>query len=492
MARRPERRPSRAATNPTSTQTATAAGDEDDLLRLAQIDLPRGERRHAPNMTGLGSAGRPPPVRGSAVAAGFPPPGRPSPVRPQRSRHRPGHRSFPLRRGPSRWLWGRGGTAMTAQMVHAGADTAGRHRPASRRPRRRPRPASGDAARGHAALLPPRTQRRARVLLRRGPDQVRRVGGGLAALWVCVLGLARPPVDPATPPVSSGWPAVHRPHHAARVHSRVLSSRSCWPACDRPPARLTVERPAAGSPWSSPPGTRPTRIGETVDYLAEQDYDGPYRVILVDNGSTDEHGGHRPGAGRASTGSTCRAGGDHAGQEQRPQHRVGCGRDAAGHHGRCRHAAAPLRRAPAARPLPVLAERRRRRRGQRARAQQPTSFWARVQEWDYFLGIASVKRMQGLYQGTLVAQGAFSLYETKAVRAARRLARRHRRGHRADLEAPPHEPPGLLRAAVGGVHLGARGPADLRPPALPVGPGDDRGAAHRPTVAPASAHGPGA
>lgn len=28
----------------------------------------------------------------------------------------------------------------------------------------------------------------------------------------------------------------------------------------------------------------------------------------------------------------------------------------------------------------------------------------RLQEWDYFLGIASIKRMQGLYQGTLVAQ----------------------------------------------------------------------------------------
>ena len=44
--------------------------------------------------------------------------------------------------------------------------------------------------------------------------------------------------------------------------------------------------------------------------------------------------------------------------------------------------------------------------------------WTRMQEWDYFLGIASVKRMQGLYQGTLVAQGAFSLYRTEAVLAA--------------------------------------------------------------------------
>ena len=44
------------------------------------------------------------------------------------------------------------------------------------------------------------------------------------------------------------------------------------------------------------------------------------------------------------------------------------------------------------------------------------SFWARIQEHDYFLGIASIKRMQGLFQGTLVAQGAFSLYRTDSVR----------------------------------------------------------------------------
>lgn len=41
---------------------------------------------------------------------------------------------------------------------------------------------------------------------------------------------------------------------------------------------------------------------------------------------------------------------------------------------------------------------------------------AKIQEWDYFLSIASIKRMQGLYQGTLVAQGAFSLYKTSVVK----------------------------------------------------------------------------
>lgn len=40
----------------------------------------------------------------------------------------------------------------------------------------------------------------------------------------------------------------------------------------------------------------------------------------------------------------------------------------------------------------------------------------RIQEWDYFHGIAAVKRLQSLYQGTLVAQGAFSAYDTNVLR----------------------------------------------------------------------------
>lgn len=39
----------------------------------------------------------------------------------------------------------------------------------------------------------------------------------------------------------------------------------------------------------------------------------------------------------------------------------------------------------------------------------------KVQEWDYFLGIGTIKRTQSLFQGTLVAQGAFSLYDRKTV-----------------------------------------------------------------------------
>jgi len=39
-----------------------------------------------------------------------------------------------------------------------------------------------------------------------------------------------------------------------------------------------------------------------------------------------------------------------------------------------------------------------------------TNLLCGMQKWDYFHGIAAVKRMQSMYHGTLVAQGAFSLY----------------------------------------------------------------------------------
>ena len=44
------------------------------------------------------------------------------------------------------------------------------------------------------------------------------------------------------------------------------------------------------------------------------------------------------------------------------------------------------------------------------------SICTKMQTFDYFLGIAGVKKLQSLYQGTLVAQGAFSLYDVETVR----------------------------------------------------------------------------
>ena len=44
------------------------------------------------------------------------------------------------------------------------------------------------------------------------------------------------------------------------------------------------------------------------------------------------------------------------------------------------------------------------------------SFITRLQEWDYTLGIFGVKLIQGNYNSTLVAQGAFSAYKTKILK----------------------------------------------------------------------------
>jgi len=44
------------------------------------------------------------------------------------------------------------------------------------------------------------------------------------------------------------------------------------------------------------------------------------------------------------------------------------------------------------------------------------NFLTKLQEWDFFQGIAVVKRTQSLLQGTLVAQGAFSIYETAIIK----------------------------------------------------------------------------
>jgi len=40
----------------------------------------------------------------------------------------------------------------------------------------------------------------------------------------------------------------------------------------------------------------------------------------------------------------------------------------------------------------------------------------RIQKYDYLLSITSIKRMQGIFSSTLVAQGAFSLYRTELIR----------------------------------------------------------------------------
>lgn len=159
-------------------------------------------------------------------------------------------------------------------------------------------------------------------------------------------------------------------------------------------------------------------IADTVASLAEQDYEGPLSVILIDNGSTDATGEVARRAAVA-TGLALEVvvestpGKSHA--LNTGLARVSSGlvitvdADTVLHRSAVRLLVARL----ASSPEPVRAV-----AGAVLVRNSRATFWSRLQTWDYFLGIASVKRMQGLFQNTLVAQGAFSLYRTDAVRAA--------------------------------------------------------------------------
>jgi poly-beta-1,6-N-acetyl-D-glucosamine synthase len=160
------------------------------------------------------------------------------------------------------------------------------------------------------------------------------------------------------------------------------------------------------------------RIQETIARVAGQDYLGPIEVLVVDNGSTDGTRAVAEAFG-AATGQPVRCI-----SEPRPgkSHALNTGLAAVGtelvitldadtllHPQAVRQLVARLLSAPV--DVQAVA-------GSVLVRNSRDNLWTRMQEWDYFLGIASVKRMQGLYQGTLVAQGAFSLYRTQAVLAA--------------------------------------------------------------------------
>lgn len=158
------------------------------------------------------------------------------------------------------------------------------------------------------------------------------------------------------------------------------------------------------------------QINQTLQYIANQDYDGSIHVIVVDNASTDE-------TYRVAQESGKELGlGVYVIKEDNPgkfnalnkalnyvvtDYVITLDADTLLHKSAVRYIVSRIKSAPddvCAVAGSVLVKNSR------------TSFVAKLQEWDYFLGISSIKRMQGLYQGTLVAQGAFSLYKTNALK----------------------------------------------------------------------------
>ena len=160
-----------------------------------------------------------------------------------------------------------------------------------------------------------------------------------------------------------------------------------------------------------------TRIEETLTYAGRQDYAGPLELVVVDDGSTDGTAEivRRLAAADSRIRLIERA---HAGKAQALNAALGTieaplvatiDADTLLMPNALTRAVTRLLVSPSdtvAVAGTVLA------RNSRA------NLLARIQEWDYFLGIASVKRQQALLQGTLVAQGAFSVYNTRSLRDA--------------------------------------------------------------------------
>lgn len=158
------------------------------------------------------------------------------------------------------------------------------------------------------------------------------------------------------------------------------------------------------------------RIRNTLQYIAEQDYRGRISVILVDNNSTDN-------TAEVARAASLEYGIDLTCIEEKKlgkcyalntglkvietDYFITVDADTLLHQNAVRNIVARILSSP--KDVCAVA-------GHVLVRNSRANLLAKMQEWDYFIGIASIKRMQGLYQGTLVAQGAFSLYRTDVVR----------------------------------------------------------------------------
>lgn len=184
---------------------------------------------------------------------------------------------------------------------------------------------------------------------------------------------------------------------------------------DRQPI-LRVRNPTTGVSIVIAARNEEAGIADTIRRAARTDYDGPVTIILADNGSTDgtravaeataaELGidlvvTHEPTPGKAHALNR-------ALEAVTTPYVVTVDADTLLHPEALRRLVSRLESAP---PDTVAVA------GAVLVRNSRNNLLTRMQEWDYYLGIAAVKRMQGLYQSTLVAQGAFSIYRTEDVR----------------------------------------------------------------------------
>jgi biofilm PGA synthesis N-glycosyltransferase PgaC len=201
----------------------------------------------------------------------------------------------------------------------------------------------------------------------------------------------------------------------AYVPGLIMSFMTMSLVLDRQPP-MRVRNPTTGVAILIAARNEEAGIADTIRYAARSNYDGPVTIVLADNGSTDD------------TCAIAQQTADELGIDLVIAHEPTPGKS---------HA---LNRALEMVDAPVVVtvdadtllhpEALRRLIGRLESAPTDTvavagavmvrnsraNLLTKMQEWDYFLGISSVKRMQGLYQSTLVAQGAFSAYRTEDLR----------------------------------------------------------------------------
>jgi biofilm PGA synthesis N-glycosyltransferase PgaC len=236
-----------------------------------------------------------------------------------------------------------------------------------------------------------------------------------AIVWVAASAwISMPWIDQLTAAVNSfsAWLIVGL---VAYIPGFIVALMMMSLLLDRQPP-LRVANPTTGVTVIVAARNEQAGIADTIRCLSLSDYAGPVTVILADNGSTDDtcdtaqraadqFGVHllivretAPGKSHALNTAL---------EEVRTPYVVTVDADTLLHPQALRRLVSRLESAPAdtvAIAGAVLVRNSR------------MNLLTRMQEWDYYLGIAGVKRMQGLYQSTLVAQGAFSLYVTEKVR----------------------------------------------------------------------------
>ena len=237
----------------------------------------------------------------------------------------------------------------------------------------------------------------------------------VAAVWLGVSGyLSLPWHDQLSSEVGGtfGWVIIGL---LAFIPGFLVAFLATSALLDRQPL-LKVRNPTTGVSIVIAARNEAAGIADTIRRAAQTDYDGPVTIVLADNGSTDatcavaetvaaELGirleiihESEPGKAHALNAALVRI---------TTPYVITVDADTLLHREAIRRLVSRLESSP---PATVAVA------GSVLVRNSRDNLLTRMQEWDYYLGISVVKRVQGLYQSTLVAQGAFSLYRTEELR----------------------------------------------------------------------------